>query len=246
MIKYICICLLICNSFCWAGLDYDGVDDSVDCPQMTVLEGAAEVSITGWGKHNETTGAGWLYHKIDSIPGDSWQCFWDNNDMRTRLDAGGGNVVFAGPDKASFAYDSWWSYAFTYDGTTARVYFNGVEVANGALSGTVDLTGTSTIFRIANNTAGEHYNGESKEFTIWTKGLTVEEVELFHSAGISGITHQIQPLSRVAYWPLDELPEGGNMAGVVFNDRSGNGNHGLGIDTNTSGGQGRAEEQLSR
>ena len=67
---------------------------------------------------------------------------------------------------------SWSHLAATYDGTTLRLYVNGAEVAQLAVSGAI-LTSNSPV-RIGGNQVwgGEWFNGSIDEVRIYNRGLT--------------------------------------------------------------------------
>ncbi|MDE1827794.1 MAG: LamG domain-containing protein [Candidatus Micrarchaeota archaeon] len=110
----------------------------------------------------------------------------------------------------------WTNYIATYDGTNARLYLNGAQVAN-AIS-------PSTILNSANAlTIGEYdnslfnLNGSIANVQVYTQALTQSQVSQLYQEGISGA-----PIANTAvggWWPLDGDaidygPNGNN--GVIF------------------------------
>ena len=87
--------------------------------------------------------------------------------------AGGANRVAEG---ATLPTNTWSHLAGTYDGTTLRLYVNGVQVASAAYSGTI---GTSSgPLRIGGNSLwGEYFQGAIDEVRIYNRALTALEIQ---------------------------------------------------------------------
>jgi hypothetical protein len=70
---------------------------------------------------------------------------------------------------------AWTHLALTYDGTTIRLYVNGVQVATVATSGAV-ATSTGAL-RIGGNTVwGEYWTGKIDEIRIYNVVRTATEI----------------------------------------------------------------------
>jgi hypothetical protein len=68
------------------------------------------------------------------------------------------------------AANTWAHLAATYDGTTIRLYVNGVQVATGAQTAAIS-TSTSAL-AIGANFYGEYFNGLIDEVRIYNRALT--------------------------------------------------------------------------
>ena len=70
-----------------------------------------------------------------------------------------------------------WSHlAATYDGSTLRLYVNGVEVANAPISGNLGVS--NGVLRIGGNAAlGEYFNGTIDDLRIYDRALSSVEVQ---------------------------------------------------------------------
>lgn len=82
--------------------------------------------------------------------------------------------------------DGWMHVAVTYDGTTVRVYINGVERANRVYSNGIDTA--SSDFNIGRSAAlgGASYNGRIDELSVYDRALSREEVAAIVRAGRGG------------------------------------------------------------
>ncbi len=175
-------------------VDFDGVDAHSDLGVESYLEGVTKLSITLWAKLlDESRGTTWLYNKLDG--GNSFQAFYDGNDIRSRLDAGGSNTVINGPDKASFDYDDWWFYCATYDGANHSIYFNGQLEASASLTGTTDLTGSSTNLFLGHHSglaANIGWLGPITNVRLHTCSLTANQIMELYENPFAGILRRRQ------------------------------------------------------
>ena len=97
--------------------------------------------------------------------------------------AGGANRVAEG---ATLPTNTWSHLAGTYDGTTLRLYVNGVQVASAAYSGTI---GTSSgPLRIGGNSLwGEYFQGAIDEVRIYNRALTALEIQTDMNLPVSAV-----------------------------------------------------------
>src|SRR5258707_7115543 len=81
---------------------------------------------------------------------------------------------FAAP--TALAVNAWSHVALTWDGSTMRLYINGVEAENHARTGT--LQSTTTPLRIGNNSPyGEFFQGLIDEVRIYNRTLSAVEIQ---------------------------------------------------------------------
>ena len=142
----------------------------------------------------------------------------------------GGSLAYA-QTTTGFTAGKWHHACFVQSATDARaVYIDGGS------------KGTSTAIRelanLDNTTIGIlHYtsyiipiDGSITEVAIWNVALTDAEVALLASARIKGLPLQIRPANLVLYLPMDENPLIKGINNMQFDDYSGKGNDGTGID----------------
>ena len=85
----------------------------------------------------------------------------------------GGNANTYAP--AGLAVNTWTHLAAAFDGTTQRLFVNGVQVASRAQSGA--LTTSTGPLTIGHNFYGEHFTGLIDEVRIYNRALTVTEIQ---------------------------------------------------------------------
>jgi hypothetical protein len=85
-----------------------------------------------------------------------------------------GDVSVAGPTQ--LALNTWTHLAITYDGSSQRLYINGVEVANRAQSGTIATS--AEVLRIGGNSVwGEYFQGRIDEVRIYNRALSASQIQ---------------------------------------------------------------------
>jgi hypothetical protein len=65
--------------------------------------------------------------------------------------------------------------AATYDGTTQRLYVNGVQVSSRAQTGAILVTGSP--LRIGGNSFAEYFRGIIDEVRIYNRALSAAEIQ---------------------------------------------------------------------
>lgn len=86
----------------------------------------------------------------------------------------------------------WYHAAGTYDGTTIRLYLNGVEVANTATTGFAPpaFPGTTRIGRAQNAAGGvPYFNGHLQDVAVYSQPLTAQKIQDHYYAGINPYTN---------------------------------------------------------
>jgi hypothetical protein len=77
---------------------------------------------------------------------------------------------------AAVPLNTWTHLAVTYDGSTLRMFVNGVQVSSRALTGS--MPATSSPLRIGGNSVwGEYYRGLIDEVRIYNRALTGAEIQ---------------------------------------------------------------------
>ena len=115
------------------------------------------------------------------------------------------NVLVAG---------EWQHIAGTYDGTTMRLYHNGVEVGTNEITATTPFSNTNSILL---NSPGETFIGQLDEVSIWNRTLTQAEIEERASQSLDG-----DEIDLVGYWNFDNE----FVDGTTITEVSGNSNNG--------------------
>ncbi len=106
-----------------------------------------------------------------------------------------GNVHVA--SGSPIALDAWVHVAMVYDGAALRLYVNGVQTSSAALTGAVDVTGTSTGIGYWQSRDSERWNGQLSNVRISSSARYTGSS--FTPATVLGADAR-----TVVAWPLDE------------------------------------------
>jgi chitodextrinase len=165
-------------------LSFDGTSDWVTVPDAPSLDLSGPETLEAWvnpstlgavrrtvvGKENTTELAYGLYA---------------NTGMSTTaggfgLDAVSETIVRG---EIQLPLNAWSHLAFTYDGSTLRLYENGVQVSSLAWSGAPPLSGQA--LRIGGNAPkGEYFAGKIDEVRVYNRALSASEVQSDMTTGI--------------------------------------------------------------
>jgi hypothetical protein len=89
---------------------------------------------------------------------------------------GGANRVVEGTAAQAPAANVWTHVAGTYDGTTLRLYINGVQVASVNRTGPI-ATSTGPLRIGGNSLWGEFFQGRIDEVRVYNRALTPAEIQ---------------------------------------------------------------------
>jgi hypothetical protein len=87
-----------------------------------------------------------------------------------------------------FPADGWAHVAGTYDGTTIRLYQDGVEVASAPLTGQIATNDAPFLFGMTfgGSVGANHWHGLIDELTVYKRALTAAEIAAIYGAGSAG------------------------------------------------------------
>ena len=190
--------------------------------------------------------------------GDVFFIMGSGNALNFRVN--GGTQLVRASSTLVVTRNDWNHVLCTWDGSTtasnvhiyvARALNNWISTEvlyNTTTNGATPTNNANNIIRIGNNQTGSRtFDGKINELAVWTSVLSTQERLLLGISKIKRIPLQVSPSTLVAYWPLDESPDGVvSDTPDMFRDLTGNGNNGN--PTNFAGGTqplGAAEEVLS-
>ncbi|MEI6222441.1 MAG: LamG-like jellyroll fold domain-containing protein [bacterium] len=89
---------------------------------------------------------------------------------------------------------TWYHVVGTYDGTSIRLYVNGIQERTGSLSGAP--RSTANPFQIARSNGGRSFIGNIDELAFYNRALSATEVLNHYQRGALHIEHQIRSCSN--------------------------------------------------
>ena len=187
-------------------LSFDGVNDSVDLDGFTLSGTTATICFNGLA-----TGSNRYF-------------FW----------VGGKNYGIINHDTLGFGiFDSaTWnyfgttqrsemnSYCVVNEGTTQRVYCNGVQIGSDATATAIDWSSPSKVLLGSNNAGNEFLNGQLSGFKIFNTALTAAQIADLYNNPEKIVPTGVANTALKLWLPMME------GAGTTAYDGSGNGNHG--------------------
>ncbi len=182
-------------------LEFDGVDDYVDCGAPVIPED--DFSIEVWCNPMTLSG----YQSIvgqyaASVPGRLWFGF-EGYKFGYRIGASSKTIPYS--------VDGWQHLAITRSGSTVCLYISGHLVDTSTVSGKV-LQTVNTIIGACTTSDG-HLNGDISDVRIWNTARTQEQIQVNMHRTLTG-----NEPGLVGYWPLNE------GTGNIAHDFSGNDN----------------------
>lgn len=202
-------------------LDFDG-SDYVDLG--TFADTAATLSVTAWVNQTAWVGGsgdGRIIAVSTSTSEQDHQLMLSaiNLQQQCRMRAGGSTFTLKG---GSALLGVWQHVACTYDGSTVRLYVDGVEVADRSWSGSVTLNMPGALGR--NPSGGRNLNGLVDDVRIYSRALGASEIG------------ELMAWQPVEPGPLDAgTPDSGTDAGLDSGTDSGADS---GADSGTGGSMG--------
>ncbi|MFV1883806.1 MAG: LamG-like jellyroll fold domain-containing protein [Balneola sp.] len=191
-----------------SAIKFDGNDDLIDAGSATSLKPTGSVTVEAWIK--PTTDLAYA-----QIAGNIVDDFLDESGYGITLNGSGGlffmvetsngsgtEVEFLSSGANTITLNEWQHVAGTYDGTTKRIYINGVEVASSSSqTGSIDYS-PSNNFRIGQyKDSNETYpfEGEIDEVRVWETARSQKEIrENMHLIPSSA------PYGLLGYWQMNE------------------------------------------
>ncbi|QDP57400.1 MAG: putative concanavalin A-like lectin/glucanases superfamily protein [Prokaryotic dsDNA virus sp.] len=220
---------------------FDGVDDYIDCGNISALNGVTEATWMGWFNRSGTSNY-YLFGTWGTTAGEKQFVPLQNGGVT------GSIVVYmatsTGVQKTMYkhTYDvtatigNWHHYAFVYneaeasDADKMKVYMDGVELANtlsgAALTSLNSSTASFEIGKLGGYTTNE-FNGNIDEVAVFTSALSPTNISAIYN---SGVPADLSSYSPTAWYRMGEngswkspqwlLPENSNVDNSRFSNYS--------------------------
>ncbi len=183
----------------------DGVDDYLSVGDFHDFAGTVPFTVEAWVNHRELVDD-MILDKSSST--DGW-CFFLNGTGGVTFQRRAASVTQAASGGV-VPLNTWTHVAGAYDGTTLRVYVNGVLVASTASS--LSLPNTALLLNIGrrNVTTNFFFAGEISDVRVWNVARTEAEIQAKMWATLTGTETGL-----VDYWPMSEGAGGTAVSLVV-------------------------------
>lgn len=167
---------------------FDGSNDYVKVSDKSYLR-PASLTVSTWFRTSGVSGWSAIFGKE----------YWNNNEgwVVYMGQQGNGYIYFHGPEfselSTSKQYDdgNWHHLVVTYDGTTARIFIDGDEKAEGDRSftdSTINLNIGSRHSNDGTSSGNDSWNGELQEARFYNHSINSSEAQYLSSVATSGRT----------------------------------------------------------
>jgi len=156
-------------------VSFDGTSSWVSVADAPSLDLTYGITIEAWV--NPAASTGWREVVLKEVPGGlSYALYAENNGSRPA------GFIHSTTDKgvngtSALPLNTWSHLAMTYDGTTMRIYINGVQAGSGAVTGSA-ATSNSPLRIGGNSIWGEYFRGLIDEVRIYNRALSATEIQV--------------------------------------------------------------------
>jgi hypothetical protein len=182
---------------------FDGINDYVDCGTFNPSAATGQLTVCLWAKWNGLNGSyQGLIGKRDSFY---------NQQMMWQIEATNvtGNLTFKQSDDPGIGASAppigqWMHVAATFDGTTARLYLNGIQSSSAAFS-LGSGAAAQVVFGACEKNGGNPFNGALDDVRLYDEALSDEQIQAVMAGGVAEPTDAgPEPGGLLAHWALDE------------------------------------------
>jgi len=211
--------------------DYSAIDDANDF-RLNEGSGGKPMSWSMWLNPDAlgTTNRGMLHKGALSNAGREWHLIYSNVSLyRTSF------VIFGSSDgyvyigrlcnSGDLVTGSWQHVAITYNGgSTIKIYINGVrkdttDATRGTWTAPYSGSGSIYVGRSYFSSADRYYDGRQDELAIWSRELTLEEIQSLYNSGNGKPATSVQPSYLIGYWKNNAIIDTNKIADETANDR---------------------------
>ncbi|MCA9388201.1 LamG domain-containing protein, partial [Candidatus Berkelbacteria bacterium] len=179
-------------------LDFNGTSDFVAVPDSASLDITNNLTVSFW-VYADTTPQLWDSPIIKTTDDDSWYdgfgMFYQGGQIRFWVDQYDTNVA-----SAAFSVGSWHHVVGTYDGTTVRVYVDGVEGTPDSYTGSITPNNTSLFIGSGADAsgAGYYWDGKIDEVAVFDRAIDSSEVQALYKRGALNLRYQVRSCDDLA------------------------------------------------
>jgi hypothetical protein len=205
-----------------AAVVFDGTDDYVATGTPPTLSGAAGLTVAVWFLVPSTPLGGGALVAMGTYGSASQYTFVlrlnSATQIRWGLSDGVNNTVW-NATVGTLPNNTWTHIAATWDGTTVRLYINGIQEDSTSTGVNPSLnTAVGYVYMGTEGRLADFFAGTMQEAQYWPVALSVNEIESLAKSRL----FNVGILSPLEHWSLDGCTDGASVDGAVFADRSGN------------------------
>ena len=164
-------------------LDFDGVDDYIDYGDDASFEFTSSFSMEAWILQENTVNTGTIISKSNVKLGNEkgFKLVLKNNAVNLKWYDSSSTLIANLVSPYAINNNKWYHIACTYDGTTVKLYIDGIEVASDIPTsilgyGAEKFMIGATYDSDAPNTPKDYFNGFIDEVRIWDVALMANQI----------------------------------------------------------------------
>ena len=193
-------------------LHFDKVDDYVILNSASqYFTGTSQVSITGWFYCDALAyGQGYMGFRVGSGNAEFYLIQLNNGVLECRLKTTTGLHEYVSPANTVIP-QVWQHIAWIYDGSSVKLYVNGILKGSSAASGV--FQGDAVPFAIGKSNLGGFnfvYGGRADEVTAWNKALSQAEIQAMMADELTGTEENLQ-----LYYKFNQGVPGGDNTSIT-------------------------------
>ena len=205
-------------------LEFDGVDDYINLGS-TADGNYDAMTVEAWIRRTADLPSGWRtpLHRNDGTSVGSSVFFIGleatSHHITATIGAGASGPTYqSGGTSIVAELDTWYHVVNSWDGTTATVYVNGVEIMDYPLTSAnfkaLTATKGAAVTRIgaSGNSAGYLFKGDIDEVKIYSRALSPEEINASYDNGLYNLHNNFTDLNLGNYnYTAYAIDTGGNL-----------------------------------
>jgi hypothetical protein len=156
-------------------LDFDGVGDYVNCGNAAILGDMDEITVAGWLTIRSTPTA---WASVVAKGENAWRLSANNTATSFHF----GITWYQNPNYSvngatAIGFNEWHHVAGTFDGTTLRIYLDGVLDGSVATTLTIGTAATNMLISENPEATNRYWNGLIDDVRVYNRALTQAEIQ---------------------------------------------------------------------
>lgn len=200
-------------------LMFDGINDHVNVPNSgTILASSSAISMTCKVYPKNPSPAWPAFNGIVGYRNDSNFDFYiiqlSSNSIEARFRNASGTTYDI--NYSGLTLNAWNHFYMVFNGSTLKLYKDGVEVGSVAASGSAPASNSSTfkIGLVTYSITNFYHTGYIDEVSLWNKALSAAEITAIHTNG-GEIANPASETNLKLYYKFNQGVPNGNNAGVT-------------------------------
>ena len=197
-----------------------GANDRVQVNPFGVA--SSGITILAWFKANNFGDDRFIAKATGTnVPSAHWSLGTDSNDTLKAQIKIAGTTRELTPAVSTMSTDVWYFIAVTYDGSTMRVYLDGVQVGSAAYAGAVsnDSTVAVALGNLPTGAGNRAFNGAVDEAAVYDNALSAAQIAALYAAadgGLRGHWKLVETAGTTAADSSTQLNDGTYANGVIL------------------------------